>query len=282
MDLKTLERTATELRIDILEMIYKAQSGHVGGSLSAIDVLTCLYFGKDSKDEPFMHYDVKDPRWSKRDYFILSKAHCSPAVYVTLAKAGFFPKEELNHFRQVSSLLQGHVVRTIPGVETSGGGLGQGLSIALGAALVCKREKRPNYTWCMLGDGEINGGQVWEAAMAATHLGIDNITAILDKNQVQMEGKTTDIMHMYDISAKWKAFGWHVIQIDGHNVSEIIPALEEARHFTGQPSIIISHTIKGKGGGIAEGNPSYHGKPLPKEEMEKVIPALKAYSNTLI
>jgi transketolase len=275
MNEKELAKKAAELRIDILKMIHKANSGHTGGSLSAIDIITALYYGEVS-GEVLMKTDAKKPDWDSQDYFILSKGHAAPALYSVLADKGFFAKEELNHLRQVNSLLQGHVVRKIPGVTMTAGSLGQGLSAANGLAMCLKMDRKPNRVYCMLGDGELQEGQVWEAAMSAAHFKLDNLVAIVDKNELQIDGPTRAIMGIDPLAAKFESFGWKVIQIvDGHDFEEILQAFDKALKVQRQPICIIAHTIKGKGVPFAENKVSYHGVALSEEEMSEAIPLLE-------
>ena len=262
-DLKELSK---ELRVDIIQMLVEAGSGHPGGSLSAIDALAALYFGG------ILKYRADDPHWADRDRFVLSKGHCSPAMYTTLARAGYFPKDWLKTFRKFESRLQGHVDRMrVPGVEASSGSLGQGLSIAVGFAITAKLDKAPWRTYCMLGDGESQAGQVWEATMSAPKFELDNLCAIVDNNQVQQTGKVEDVMPLTPLSDKFKAFNWHAIDIDGHDHAQLLEAFKEAQATKGKPTAIVSHTIKGKGVSWMELNPDWHGKAPNAEQAEKAI-----------
>lgn len=265
----TLQQRSHEFRKDIIKMVYAAQSGHPGGSLSVIDILTTLYFGEGKKGK-YLHYDAKNPQAENRDYFVMSKGHASPALYSVLAGAGFFPKEEFFSFRQVNSLLQGHPTNKIPGVEVSGGSLGQGLSVANGIALG-KRNKR---VYCILGDGELQEGQVWEAAMSASHYKLDNLIAFVDRNEYQIDGHTEKIMEVSCVAEKFKAFGWNVLEIDGHNFDEIEKALDEALEIKGKPTMIVAKTIKGKGVSFMEATEKWHGKAPNDEEFEKAMAEL--------
>ena len=260
-----LKQKAKELRKEIITMIYNAQSGHPGGSLSAIDMLIGLYYYK-LKVEP------KNPMWQDRDRFVLSKGHCSPAIYVVLADKGYFPKSELDGYRKIDKMLQGHPELNTPGIDFAGGALGQGISFALGIVLACNLDKRNCNVYAMIGDGESQEGAVWEASMAAAFYKLDNLIVILDKNQVQQTGKTKDIMDIGDVVLKWKAFGWNVIDINGHDMLQIVKALDKASKLKNQkPTIIISNTIKGRGVSFMELNHKFHGKAPNDEEYKKAI-----------
>jgi len=260
-----LKERAKELRKDILTMIYKAQSGHPGGSLSAIDVMVALYYYK-------MKIDPKNPDWEDRDRFVLSKGHCSPAIYAVLADKGYFSKSELDGYRKIDRMLQGHPELSTPGIDFAGGALGQGLSFALGIALACRLDKRKCNVYAMIGDGESQEGAVWEASMATVFYKLDNLIVILDKNQVQQTGKTKEIMDIGDAAAKWKAFGFNVININGHDMQQIANALDKASKLKNKkPTIIISNTIKGKGVSFMELNHKFHGKAPNDEEYKKAM-----------
>src|SRR3989338_9232902 len=264
-DILGLKQKAKELRKQIIEIVYKAQSGHPGGSLSEIDMLVALYNYK-------LKIDPKNPKLDSRDRFILSKGHASPGLYAVLADKGFFPKEELNGFRKINRMLQGHPELTTPGIEFAGGSLGLGMSFAVGVALALRLDKKDSKVYVMIGDGESQEGVVWEASMAAAFHKLDNMIAILDKNQVQETGKTKDIMDIGDVSAKWKAFGWNVIEINGHDMDEIVKALDRASSMKNEkPTMIISNTIKGKGVSFMELNYKFHGKSPNDEEYKKAI-----------
>src|SRR3989338_2147842 len=240
-DIVSLKAKAKELRKEILTIVYNAQSGHPGGSLSEIDMLVALYNYK-------LKIDPKNPKWEDRYRFILSKGHASPGLYAVLADKGFFPKDELDGFRKINRMLQGHPELSTPGIDFAGGALGQGLSFALGIALACRLDKRNCNVYAMIGDGEMQEGAVWEAAMAAVFHKLDNLIVILDKNQVQQTGKTKEIMDIGNAGLKWKAFGWNVIDINGHDMQQILKALDKASKIKNKkPTIIISNTIKGKG-----------------------------------
>lgn len=258
-----LEETALDLRRMIIDMIYEAGSGHPGGSLGIIDVLTCLYY-------EHMRHDAANPKWDKRDRVIMSKGHCCPALYAVLAKTGYFPVEELKTLRKINSRLQGHPdLRKTPGVEFNGGSEGQGLSGAVGMALAGKIDGSKHRIYCIIGDGENQCGQIWEAAMAASHYRLDNLVGILDRNGLQIDGPTEEIMSVEPVGERWRAFGWNVLEIDGHNYEEILGAFEKAQRVTGKPTMIIAHTVKGKGVSYMEGTLSFHGKAPSKDELIK-------------
>ncbi|MCX6009029.1 MAG: transketolase [Chloroflexi bacterium] len=255
-----LEKMARQLRRHVITMTATAGSGHPGGSLSAADIVAALYF-------KVMRHDPENPRWPDRDRFILSKGHVAPILYAALAECGYFPVEELSTLRKLDSRLQGHTDRTLtPGVEMSAGSLGQGLSFGIGVALAARLDKRGYQVYVLLGDGECEEGQVWEAAMFAPHFQIDNLTAIVDNNGLQLDGRCCDIMGLEPLADKWRAFNWHVIEINGHDMSQILQALKEAREIKQRPTVIIAHTVKGKGVSFMENNVDFHGKaPTPQE-----------------
>ena len=259
---------AREIRRSILIMTTKAGSGHPGGSLSAADIIAALYFHH-------LRYDAKNPKWEDRDRFVLSKGHACPAVYAALAEAGFFPKEALWTLRKMGSILQGHPDMTItPGIEASTGNLGQGLSFGIGMALAGRLDRKGYRVYVLLGDGELDEGQVWEAAMAATHFKIDSLTAIVDVNGMQLDGFTKDIMSLEPLAEKWEAFGWHMLEIDGHNMRQILDALDMAERVRDKPTVIIAHTIKGKGVSFMESQVYYHGKSLTEESLPRALAEL--------
>lgn len=263
-----LEEQARLVRIEILKMLTIAGSGHTGGSLSAADIVTALYFYK-------MRHKPEYPKWPERDRFILSKGHAAPLLYTVLALTGYFDKSLLNTLRKTGSPLQGHPSsKMLQGIEVSTGSLGQGLSIANGIALGLRLDKIDARVYCLLGDGEIQEGQVWEAAMTAGHYTIDNLCAIVDLNELQIDGRCEDVMKIMPVAAKWRAFNWHVFEIDGHNMEEIVTALDEAEKIKGKPSVIIAKTIKGKGVSIFEGKVEYHGLAPTKEELEIALKEL--------
>lgn len=267
--LKELSKKAINIRRNIIEMVYMASSGHPGGALSIVDILTVLYFYE-------MKVDLLNPKAENRDRLVLSKGHASPALYATLAEKGFIEKEELRKFRSINSLLQGHPdMKKIPGVDMTTGSLGQGLSAANGMALAGKLDKKDYRVYCILGDGEIEEGQVWEAAMAASKNKLDNLCAILDYNHLQIDGKVEDVAGLVDVQAKFESFGFKVINVDGHNIGQLIQAFSIARHQKGMPSIIIANTIKGKGVSFMENEASWHGRAPSKEQYEQAMNELK-------
>jgi len=263
-----LEAKAKEIRRLIIQMLAQAGSGHPGGSLSATDVVTALYFS-------ILRHNPKDPAWPDRDRFHMSKGHCCPLLYAVLAESGYFSKDKLLTLRQLGSILQGHPDRRTPGVEVASGSLGQGLSVALGMSLNAKIDKKNYRVYVLLGDGEIQEGNVWEAAMACAHYKCDNICAILDYNGFQIDGKIKDIMNLEPVLAKWQAFGWHTIEIDGHDMKQIVSAYAEAATIKTKPSIIIAHTIKGKGVSFMENVVDFHGRAPTKEEAVKALKELE-------
>lgn len=264
-----LREIAADLRITDIEMLAEAGSGHPGGTLSAAEMMAALFFHK-------LRLRPDEPDWPGRDRFILSKGHCIPIVYAAMAKRGFFEEKELMTLRQLGTRLQGHPDRRLlPGIEASTGSLGQGLSVAAGMAVAGSIDGADWRVYCMLGDGEIQAGQVWEAAMFAPRHGLDNLTAILDHNQVQQTGKVAETMPIEPIVAKWTAFNWHVREIDGHDMAQVLDALDEAEMVTGRPTIIVSHTVKGKGVSWMELDASWHGKAPSPEEAERAIAELR-------
>ena len=258
--IKQMEITATKVRMGIIEGVYNAKSGHPGGSLSIADTLTYLYFAK-------MNVDPNNPLMPERDRLVLSKGHTAPALYSVLAHRGFFPVQELKTLRHIGSKLQGHpVYKKVPGVDMSTGSLGQGISAACGMALSGKLSEDYYKVYAVLGDGEIEEGQVWEAAMFAAHYQLDNLVAIVDNNGLQIDGRIKDVMSPYPIDEKFRAFGWHVITIDGHDFNQIEKAFNEAENVSGQPTVIIQKSIKGKGVSFMEDQVSWHGT-APNEEQ---------------
>jgi len=268
LSIPELEKMAKQLRRHVITMIATAGSGHPGGSLSAADIVTALYF-------KVMRHDPKKPQWPDRDRFVLSKGHAAPILYAALAESGYFPLEELSTLRKLDSRLQGHTDRTLtPGVEMSAGSLGQGLSYGIGIALAGRLDKRDYQVYVLLGDGECDEGQVWEAAMFAPHHGVDNLTAIVDHNDLQLSGRVCDIMGLEPLVDKWRAFNWHVLEINGHDMGEILKALKKAREIKGKPTVIIAHTVKGKGVSFMEGNVDFHGKAPTAQEAEIALKEL--------
>ncbi len=265
-----LKKKANEMRKDIIRMLGEAKSGHPGGSLSIIDILTVLYY-------EFLRHDPKRLHWEDRDRVILSKGHAAPALYTVLAHTGYFPREELMTLRKLGSLLQGHPdQKRTPGIEASTGSLGQGLSIGIGCALAAKLSKKDFYTYVILSDGECNEGQTWEAIMSASFRKIDNLTAIVDLNAQQLDGSTKEILDMDPVPDKWKSFGWAVQEIDGHDYRQIIDSLSWARSVHGKPSVILAHTVKGKGVTFMENNNNYHGVAPTADETKRALAELEA------
>ena len=248
-------------------MIAKAGSGHPGGSLSGTDLITALFF-EVLKSNP------ADPQWPDRDRFHLSKGHCAPLLYAVLAERGYFPKDKLTTLRQMGSLLQGHPDRRTPGVEVASGSLGQGLSVAVGMSLGLRMDKKDSRVYVLMGDGEVQEGNIWEAAMSAAHFKCDNLCAILDYNGFQIDGKTCDVMNLDPLAEKWRAFGWEAIEIDGHNMQEILAAYDRAKLVKSKPTIIIARTVKGKGVSFMENVCEFHGRAPTKEETEKALKEL--------
>ncbi len=268
MNLEMLEQKATILRKDIVEMLYNAGSGHPGGSLSAVEILSTLYFKE-------MNVDEKNPKWKERDRFVLSKGHAAPVLYAALAEKGFFPKSELWKLRKIGSLLQGHPeMKNIPGVDMSTGSLGQGFSTAVGMALGMKTDNSDSRVFTLVGDGELQEGIIWEAAMAATHYKLDNLIAFVDNNGLQIDGPNEVVMGVNPITDKFKAFGWNVLTADGHDFTEIIEALEQAKAFKGKPTMIVAQTVKGKGVSFMEDQAGWHGKAPNKEERDQAMKEL--------
>lgn len=267
-DINLLKRQARLVRIEILKMLSLAGSGHTGGSLSAADIVTVLYFSK-------MRHRPQEPTWRERDRFILSKGHAAPLLYAVLAMTGYFDISVLKTLRKFGSPLQGHPCsRLLPGVEISTGSLGQGLSVSNGIALGLKLDNLTARVYCLLGDGEIQEGQIWEAAMTAAHYKLDNLCAIVDLNGLQIDGPVSKVKAIEPVSSKWNAFGWNVIEIDGHNIEEILNSLDEAEKKKGKPTVIIAHTIKGKGVSFFEGKVEYHGIAPTQEELKEALKEL--------
>ena len=269
MNEEMLKEQAKQIRRDIVTMVGAAKSGHPGGSLSAAEILTYLYFEE-------MNVKPEDPKWADRDRFVLSKGHAAPVLYATLAHKGFFPVEELGTLRKLGSHLQGHPdMKKVPGVDMSTGSLGTGISAALGMALACQMDKKANYVYTVLGDGEIQEGQVWEAAMMAGHKKLDNLVAVVDNNGLQIDGDIAKVCSPYPIDEKFEAFGWHTINIDAHDFDAIRAAFKEAKETKGQPTVIIAKSIKGKGVSFMENQASWHGVAPNDEQCEKALAELK-------
>ncbi len=267
-DITMLEKKANEIRKHIIRQLAHAKSGHPGGSLSCADLHAALYFEA-------MNIDPKNPKWEDRDRFVLSKGHACPALYAALALKGYFPMEELDTLRDFGSILQGHPYSgKTPGVDVSTGSLGQGLSAANGIALAAKLDDKDYYTYCLMGDGEIEEGQVWEAAMTAAHYNLDNVIAFVDYNHLQIDGRVEDIIGNDNIEGKFRAFGWHTILIDGHDIKQILTAIEIAKKTKGLPTVIVMNTVKGKGVSFMENECGWHGKAPSSEEAEKALKEL--------
>ncbi len=263
-----LEEKARKLRVSIVRTLHKSQSGHTGGSLSAIDMITALYFCR-------MRHDPTNPAWADRDRFVLSKGHAAPAQYVALAEAGYFPEEDLMMLRRLGSHLQGHPdSKSTPGVEVCTGSLGQGLSMANGMALGLRLDQSQSRVYVLLGDGELQEGQVWEAAMASAHYKIDNLCALVDANALQIDGEVARVMNVMPIAEKFRAFGWHALEIDGHDMAAILAALEKAETVKGMPTVIVANTVKGKGVSFFENKASYHGVAPSDEELPRALECL--------
>lgn len=268
-DVHRLQEIARRIRCHVVRTISRAQAGHPGGSLSEADILAALYFH-------VMNIDSQRPDWEDRDRFILSKGHGAAGLYATLAERGYFSPALLETFGRIDSRLQVHPdMHMLPGIEISTGALGQGLSAALGIALAARLDGKTFHVFCLIGDGESQEGQIWEAAQTAAHYGVDNLTAILDYNKVQLMGPLSAVMSMDPMPDKWRSFNWNVIEIDGHNVREIITALETARATKGRPSIVIAHTIKGKGVSYMEGQSAWHGKPPDDAQLQQALTELQ-------
>lgn len=263
-----LQEKAKEIRRGIIEQVYKAQSGHPGGSLSVADILTVLYFKE-------MNIDEKRPKWEERDRLVLSKGHCSPALYSCLANKGYFEKEELQTFRKIESKLQGHPdMNKVPGVDMTSGSLGQGLSVANGMAISAKLDNKNYRVYCILGDGEIEEGQIWEAAMASNKYKLDNLCVIVDNNNLQIDGTIEEVMSSYPIDEKFRNFGFQVINIDGHDIDEIIKAFDVAKNVKEKPTCIIAKTTKGKGISFMQNQVGWHGKAPNEEQYKKAMEEL--------
>ena len=267
---RTLELTAAKGRRLGMEMVFRAASGHIGGSFSAMDILTELYFEE-------MRIDPAEPRAPGRDRFVLSKGHCTPALYSILALRGYFPEKDLELFRSIKGHMSGHPdMAHVPGVDMSTGSLGQGISAAVGMALAGKLDGAPYRVYALLGDGEVEEGEVWEAAMSAAKYGLDNLCAIVDVNGLQIDGRTADVMPSEPLDRKFAAFNWHVIRVDGHDLDALRAAFAEARQVKGQPTVLIAKTVKGKGVSFMENDAGWHGKAPNAEQYEKAMAELDA------
>jgi len=269
MSVDELKEMAATIRCDIINMICTAGAGHPGGSLSATDIVTALYFR-------VMQVDPSNPRWPDRDRFILSKGHACPVWYATLAERGYFNKTHLGTLRRLGSILQGHPdMNKTPGIDMTAGSLGHGLSAGIGMALAARVQGKSYHTWVIVGDGEVQEGSVWEAAMAAPKWKLDNLTAILDRNNLQNDWYVDEVMPIEPIADKWRAFGWHVEEIDGHDMEQVVSALEEAKHRKGEPTMVIAKTVKGKGVSFMENVCEWHGKAPCQEEADKALDEIR-------
>lgn len=268
--IRSLRKKAVQLRKHIIRMTHNVQSGHPGGSMSSTEIVTALYFH-------VLRVNPENPGWTDRDRFVMSKGHACPVWYAALAERGFFPVEELLTFRKINSRLQGHPeLGTTPGVENPAGAEGQGLSFSVGLALAARQGHKAWRVYCLMGDGEQDVGQTWEAAMAAAKYGLDNLTAVIDRNGIQQEGRTEDIMPLEPLAEKWEAFNWHVLTIDGHDLRQILAAIEESQHTRGRPTVIIARTVKGKGVSFMENQIKYHGAATSPDEFRAAIAELDA------
>jgi transketolase len=268
-NLVEMEAIAKKLRREIVEMIGEAKSGHPGGSLSAVEVLVTLYFD-------VMRHDPSNPKWPDRDRFILSKGHAAPVLYTVMAECGYAPADKLNTLRKMGSVYQGHPdVRFLPTLEASTGSLGEGVSLGLGMALAARLNHSPSRTYVMLGDGEVQEGQIWEGAMFGAFHKMDNLCVIVDYNGIQLDGFVKDIMDVAPLAEKWKAFGWHTIELDGHKIPVLQAAFKEALNTKGKPTAIIAHTIKGKGVSFMENNPKFHGTAPTPDEVQRALQELQ-------
>ncbi len=269
MNTEQLAIMTKQIRCNIIIAITEAKSGHPGGSLSAVELMTVLYFD-------ILKYKKGDPCWDSRDRVIFSKGHAAPLLYSCLAEIGYISRDELLTLRKIGSRLQGHPdCRKLPGVEVSSGSLGQGLSIACGIAIGLKMDGKSSRVYCLMGDGETQTGQIWEAAMCAAHYKIDNLCGILDYNGIQLDGPVSEIMEIAPVVDKWRSFGWNTIEIDGHNINEVLAAYKQAMKIKGKPTIIIAHTVKGKGVSFMENDVSWHGKAPSPEQCEIALKELK-------
>lgn len=264
-DIHNLKKITATLRKDVVKMVHDAGSGHPGGSLSAAEIVAALYFH-------VMNIKSEEPKWADRDRFVLSKGHCCPVLYAALAHKGYFPLEALGTLRKYESILQGHPdMLMTPGIDMTAGSLGNGLSIGVGMALSAILHNQDYKTYVLMGDGEIQEGMIWEAAMSAANYNLDNLVGIVDCNGIQINGWVNDIMKLEPLADKWKAFGWHVIEIDGHDIKSILSAFHEAATIKGMPTVILAHTVKGKGVSFMEDNNAWHGKAPSDEELAQAI-----------
>jgi transketolase len=269
LTINELQAKTRKMRRDIISMVSAAGSGHPGGSLSAVEIMAALYFN-------VLRHDPADPLWEDRDRFILSKGHAAPVLYAALCESGYMPESEMSTLRKIDSRLQGHPECTLtPGVEMSAGALGQGLSFGIGVALAARLNAKSYYTYVLMGDGELDEGQVWEAAMAAAQFKLDKLIAIVDNNGIQIDGWNKDIMNLEPLNEKWKSFNWNVIEAPGNDITQVLKAFEMAKMNNGKPSVIIAHTVKGEGVSFMENNPDFHGKAPNAEETKKALKELE-------
>ena len=273
-DATMLKKKAISVRRDILGMLNKAGSGHTGGSLSIVEILVSLYYG-------CLNVSPENQNQKTRDKFVLSKGHGCPALYAVLANRGFFPKEELSTLRKLGTRLQGHPQKGLPGLEISSGSLGQGLSVAIGMALADRMDGIDARVYCLMGDGETNEGQVWEAAMTASHYKLDNLCGIIDYNKLQIDGFCCEVKDMGGLKHKWEAFGWYVIEVDGHDIEALDKAFKKAKEVKGKPQMVIAHTVKGKGISFIENKAQWHGVAPKEEELKKALAELEEQENSL-
>lgn len=269
MEIRELKAKAIQIRMDLLKIIHRAKTGHTGGSLSNTDILTALYYR-------VMKIDPRNPKWEERDRFIASKGHSVESLWCILADLGFFPKEELGTYSQFGTRLIGHPNNKVPGIEMNTGALGHGLAISVGMALAAKRDGKSYRVFCLMGDGEQAEGSVWEAAMAGAHYKLDNLVGIIDRNRLQISGSTEDVMGLEPLEEKWKAFGWHVVSIDGNDMASLIETFEAVPEVAGKPTLIMANTVKGKGVSFAENVPHWHHHVPNDEELEKALAELSA------
>ena len=270
--IKLLENKAIQIRKELLQMIYNSGTGHTGGSLSSVDILVALYY-------EIMEIDPQNPKWELRDRFVLSKGHSVESYYTILADLGFFPKDELKYFCKFNSSLIGHPSFKVPGIEMNTGSLGHGLSIAVGMALAGKMDDKNYKVYVLMGDGELAEGSIWEGAMSANHYKLDNLVGIVDRNKLQISGDTENIMSLENLEAKWRAFGWSVITLDGNNIKELIKKLKEIPMDKDKPHVIIANTIKGKGVPFIENNPKWHHKVPNEEQLKEALEILDCQLN---
>ncbi|MCP8967749.1 transketolase [Ectobacillus ponti] len=267
MRIRELETKAVQIRMDVLNMIHQAKTGHTGGSLSNTDILTALYYH-------VMKVDAHNPKWEERDRFIASKGHSVESLWCILADLGFFPKEELQTFSQFGTRLIGHPNNKVPGIEMNTGALGHGLAVGVGMALAAKRDRKDYRVFCLMGDGEQAEGSVWEAAMAGAHYKLDNLVGIIDRNKLQISGSTEDVMGLEPLEEKWSAFGWHVVSIDGHDMKALVEALVDAPEISGKPTLVMANTVKGKGVSFAENVPHWHHHVPNEKELREALAEL--------